>query len=194
MGPTSRGSGRAGWVQAPPAVEAEIRLVWQEDEMPEELTSSPGYVPFTLGPDAQAWVDGMAEVVDGGKKVYGRPKPAEPPRRRAFNPPGPEIATPPVDRVAPRVESPPDAAEPPSRPLETPRPHRRAVMPEIAGPDAAAPEPPHPPQRTLPRRVLMPEIGGSAEGPERNATPMPEIGESAGAAEGKKTVMPEIGE
>jgi hypothetical protein len=70
----------AGWIQAPGDVQAEIFLVWQEDELPDELKNAPGYIPFTLSPGAEAWVRGMAEVkeIDGPKEklVIGRPRPA----------------------------------------------------------------------------------------------------------------------
>src|SRR5438270_13168329 len=75
-----------GWVAAPELIAQEIRLLWQEEEMPEELKSSPGYSSFTLSPEAQAWVDGMLEVTDHQDKrgaiVIGRPKPVVPTEHR----------------------------------------------------------------------------------------------------------------
>src|ERR1700688_1856405 len=93
---------RRGWAKAPPIVEAEIRAVWQEDELPDEITKAPGFRPFTLGLDSQEWVDSMAEVVDGGNGVYGRPKTVIPTQHR-------ELATPPPPSLAP-------APQPPSTP------------------------------------------------------------------------------
>jgi hypothetical protein len=70
----------SGWVAAPGAVRQEIFLVWQEDELPDELKNAPGYVPFTLSPESETWVRGMAEIkeIDGDKEkiVIGRPRPA----------------------------------------------------------------------------------------------------------------------
>src|SRR5947209_14622097 len=86
---------RSGWVKAPPVVEAEIRAVWQEDELPDEITKAPGYHPFTLGIEAQEWVDSMTEVVDGGKGVYGRPAPVAPPQHRQLATPPPTGSGPP---------------------------------------------------------------------------------------------------
>lgn len=174
-----RPADRNGWVQAPSTVELEIRTVWQEDEMPEELTGSPGYLPFTLGAEAQAWVDSMAEVVDGGKAVYGRPKPVAPPVHRALGTPAP--TPPPAPRPletappAPRLGS--LRATPPPRP---PQP-----MPEIAGSDPVPPPQLAPRPRTLPKRVVMPEIGKEPA----DEPVVPEI-----AAEQHPPLMPEIGE
>src|SRR5947209_12783703 len=139
---------RAGWVKAPSVVEAEIRAVWQEDELPDEITQAPGHHPFTLGLDAQEWVDSMAEVVDGGNGVYGRPKPVVPVQHR-------QLATPP-----PPAPSPPPVTRPPTVPpvsyRASPPPKPRILMPDID--DAPLPPPPEP-------RVLMPEVAKASPPP-----------------------------
>jgi hypothetical protein len=161
---------RDGWVEAPPTVAAEIRTVWQEDELPEELTSSSGYVPFTLGVEAQAWVDSMENVVDGGTAVYGRPRAIAPPVRRS-------LATPSAPATPPR------SAAPVPRDSST-RDSRRAVAPLRPIPPRRAPAP-------------MPGIGGGEPQKSRSATPpgMPDIGsgEPQSAHPGSRAGMPEIG-
>lgn len=220
---------RLGWVKAPPVVEAEIRAVWQEDELPDEITQAPGFRPFTLGLDSQEWVDSMAEVVDGGNGVYGRPKPVLAPQHRALTtpappPPTPTPRTPAPSRFPPASYQPPppspppkprilmpdiDEASPPPAPRHTipeidhqpptkshpvmpdideasPAPTPRPVMPEI---DAATrPSKPHAAMpdiedsapsrtRTLPKRVVIPEIGEEQqEAPNQHPPTMPEIG------------------
>lgn len=192
-GPGPRGPG-PGWVQAPPGVELEIRAVWQEDEMPAEVTSAPGYQPFTLGPDSQDWVDGMAEVVDGGNAVYGRPKPVMPKTHRSLAstpPPTPNLPSPIVFTMpAARVQ-----------PQPTPRP---IVMPDIPGQ-------PSPPIRTLPPRIVMPdigrdesthspthqgipEIGNASTSPARQPRNLPDIGGETPKRAPERSHMPEIGE
>jgi hypothetical protein len=201
---------RPGWVKAPSMVEVEIRAVWQEDELPEEITQAPGHHPFTLGLDAQEWVDSMAEVVDGGNGVYGRPKPVIPVQRRQLATPPPPAATrPPVASppsfppanyrppppAKPRILMPDiDEASPPPAPaphvqmpdIETaaPPPKPKRYMPEIdesppsPSPHGLMPEidgPPTPLHRTLPRRILMPEVGEEQQPPQQPPT-MPEIG------------------
>jgi hypothetical protein len=162
--------------------------------MPAEVTSAPGYRPFTLGPDSQEWVDSMAEVVDGGKAVYGRPKPVTPKSHRSLAstpPPAPNIPPQSVFTVpAARVE---------------PRPApRRIVMPDIPGAPPAR-------VRTLPPRIVMPDIGGDqpahatphgsvpeigteAAPPVREHATMPDIGGETSGRAAKGTRMPEIGE
>lgn len=171
--------------------------------MPEELTSSPGYVPFTLGPEAQEWVDAMAEVVDGGKAVYGRPKPVGPVQHRslATSPPTPPptmpTSKPPPTTgrgTAPRTDAARLATTPPRQPLETSQPIHRVIMPDIGGPEANPPRSSPPPLRTVPRRVLMPEIAESAETPEEQKPLMPAIGENDETLGQERSLMPEIGE
>ena len=180
---------RAGWIKAPPAVEGEIRTVWLEDEMPEELKDSPGYVPFVLGPEAQAWVDGMSEVVDGGKAVFGRPRPQTAITHRSL------ASQPPLQSLQPPQSSPPQSVPRVPPPLQTPRPVRPAEMPEIGGPPASRPVETGR-ARTLPKRVLLPEIGENAA-----SSAMPEIGGKSAAPPPTETVgnstpasLPEIGE
>jgi len=163
-------------VKAPASVELEIRTVWQEDDMPAEVTADPGYRSFTLGPDAQEWVDSMAEVVDGNNAVYGRPKPVVPTSHRSLastNLPAPAS---PVQSVLPL---------PPAARVQPQPARRRIAMPEIAG---GAPVP----VRTLPPRTEMPEIGGETPAPQPAYPGMPEIG---GDEPPKKPTprMPEIG-
>jgi hypothetical protein len=215
---------RDGWIKAPPVVEVDIRGVWQEDEMPEEITGAPGYRPFTLSLEAQEWVDSMEEIVDGGDAVYGRPKPAQavvhpslstpssapaPAAARVVpsSPPTPAPAphvprplmpeiesAPPPRAVPPRPTMPDIDAAPPSRSPPKPRtmpdigdeqprpPSTHVLMPDIDATPARTP--PHGgiampdigtdrPARTLPRRVLMPDITGEEE-PHRET--MPDIG------------------
>jgi hypothetical protein len=217
---------RPGWVKAPSLVEVEIRAVWQEDELPEEITQAPGHHPFTLSLEAQEWVDSMAEVVDGGNGVYGRPKPVIPVQRRqlATSPPPPVATRPPavpppsfppanyrspppskprvlmpdIDEASPKPAPAPHVqmpeietvAPPPKRKSympeideTSPQPSSHVLMPEIdetpppPGPRATMPEIDDSPtlhRRTLPRRVLMPEVG--EEQPSRQPPSMPEIG------------------
>lgn len=160
---------RSGWAKAPPIVEAEIRAVWQEDELPDEITQAPGFRPFTLGLDSQEWVDSMAEVVDGGNGVYGRPKPVAAPVHR-------QLATPPPPAPAPRVDSRPNLPAPRYSPPPSPRP--RILMPEID--DTPTPVKPHP---------VMPEIDGAT--PAKLRTVMPEV-DAASSSPRPHVLMPEI--
>jgi len=168
---------RPGWVRAPSEVELEIRTVWQEDEMPEEIKAGPGYQPFTLGSDAQAWVDSMIEIADGGSAVYGRPKPVATAARRQLSTPPPSL--PPATR--PRIPAPTDPQPSPASRIGAPR----LLMPEI---DEA---PRSSPVRTLPRRVLMPDIG-EEELPQPKPPVMPDIAEEE-FPRPKPPVMPDIG-
>jgi len=152
---------RPGWVKAPSGVELEIRTVWQEDEMPEEVKAGPGYQPFTLGSDAQAWVDSMIEIADGGSAVYGRPKSVAATVRRQLTTLPPSL--PPAPR--PRMPAAPAGQASPGSRIRAPR----LLMPEID----EAPRPS--PVRTLPRRVLMPDIG-EEEPPKPKPPLMPDIG------------------
>jgi len=182
---------RPGWVKAPSGVELEIRTVWQEDEMPEEIRADPGYQPFTLGSDAQAWVDSMTEIADGGSAVYGRPKSVVKPARRQLSTPSPSL--PPAARPhlpAPTVPPPLPGSRIPARPVHLPSPGSsipppRLLMPEID----EAPRPS--PVRTLPRRVLMPDIGEEEQHPPKPPL-MPDIGEEEPAPP-KPPLMPDIG-
>lgn len=182
----------AGWERAPSAIELEIRAVWQEDDMPDELKSSPGYRPFTLGNEAQAWVDSMAEIMDGGGAVYGRPRPATPIQRRSLAS-SPPAAQPPDRWTAPASPPPtpwtgsqPASSSPPPSTI----PAARVLMPDIEGSIPSATPP-----RTLPRRVMMPEIGDEkAPGPEQPRRPaMPDIGvPDAQQASQPRPQMPDI--
>lgn len=172
-------SGRPGWVTAPREVELEIRTVWQEDELPPEITEAPGYRPFTLGAEAQAWVDSMAEVVDGGDAVYGRPAPLVPPSRRSLAT-HPAPAPPPAPAPAPAASFKPVPARPP------------VLMPDIEGGPPRTPAPL--PVRTLPKRIVMPDIGAAVEPrPAPSHPAMPEIGGEEDDRKEPPPVMPEIG-
>jgi hypothetical protein len=193
---------RAGWVKAPPAVELEIRSVWQEDEMPDEIKNAPGYRPFTLGLDAQGWVDSMVEIVDGGDAVYGRPRPITPQQHQPLTSPTPlpplpaptpfQPSQPPPVPSAPRVLVPDidDAPLPPAQPPAPPGP--RVLMPDV---DVGPPPPARP--RTLPRRVLMPDVGEDMERPEpKPPRPlMPDVGDDEEGPKPKppRPLMPDIG-
>ncbi|HEX6508146.1 MAG TPA: hypothetical protein VF221_10985 [Chloroflexota bacterium] len=178
LGPKSE---RPGWEKAPPIVETEIRTVWQEDELPDEITKAPGFRPFTLGLEAQEWVDSMSEVVDGGNGVYGRPKPVVPAQHRQLTTPAypdysPPVATPPT---YPPVASPP---VPPEKSRPSPPPKPRILMPDIDEeqsptptprtqmPDIDEPSPPPPP------RVLMPEVDDTSSAPQPRVL-MPDVGD-----------------
>jgi len=183
---------RAGWVKAPSEVELEIRSVWQEDEMPDEIKNAPGYRPFSLGLDAQTWVDSMAEIVDGGDAVYGRPQPVTPQQHQSLtsltpSPPLPnstptpsqprpsQPTTVPSAPPAPRVLMPDiDDGPSPPPPARAPAP----AVPRVLMPDVDDGPPPPPQRRTLPRRVSMPDIGDDEERPEpKQPRPsMPDIG------------------
>lgn len=213
------GKGHAGWVKAPPMVEQEIRAVWQEDEMPDEIRQAPGYHAFTLGTDSQDWVDSMAEVVDGSGAVFGRPKPVILPQHRSLTTSLPS--------------QPPSASPPPSRPstpcrsgaslpdlmatqggaqghpgLEAPTTHTSHIlMPDIEeSPGHAAP-----PGSAATPHVLMPDIEGAGAStrdtrahdgsgaPAVSPASMPDIGASAGSLARPRTLprrilVPEIGE
>ncbi len=169
---------RPGWVKAPSEIELEIRTVWQEDEMPEEIKADPGYQPFTLGSDAQAWVDSMIEIADGGSAVYGRPKSVATPARRQLSTPPPSLPA----ATRPRAPAPTVP-----QPLAGSRIHApRLLMPEID----EAPRPS--PVRTLPRRVLMPDIG-SDNSPHPKPPIMPDIAEDE-LPQPKPRLMPDIAE
>ncbi len=168
---------RPGWVKAPSGVELEIRTVWQEDEMPEEIRADPGYQPFTLGSDAQAWVDSMIEIADGGSAVYGRPKSVATPARRQLSTLPPSL--PPATR--PHLPAPTVPPPVPGSCIRAPR----LLMPEID----EAPRPS--PVRTLPRRVLMPDIGEEEHHPAKPPL-MPDIAEEE-PAQPKPPLMPDIG-
>ncbi len=186
----------AGWVVAPPEVELEIRGVWQEDEMPDEIKQTPGYSPFTLGAEAQAWVDSMADITDGGDAVFGRPRPAAPPTlHHSLTAQLPPVAVPPSPAAtsspaSQTVRRPPPAPPSPHSPPPSPP---RVLMPDINDvppPPASSSTPPRPVmpdidsaspparKRTLPHRVLMPEIDGDDEQPKpKPPRPvMPDIG------------------
>lgn len=170
--------------------------------MPDEIRNAPGYTPFTLGPDAQAWVDSMAEIADGGDAVYGRPKPVVAPHHRSLAT-APPPAPPPTYASSPPPSYPPDQSWPPPviltipplQPTWPPAQRRHPGMPDI---EEAAPPP-----RTLPRRVMMPDIGdgessASSDAQRADRAPaapphraMPDIdGESAPAT----PVIPDIGD
>lgn len=199
---------RPGWAKAPPVVEAEIRAVWQEDELPDEITKAPGFRPFTLGLDAQEWVDSMAEIVDGGKAVYGRPQPVLPIQHRQLGTSPPAFSQSPVVRPS-TVPPPRYSPAPPPKPRvlmpdidgAPPTPQQRPQMPDIAGsPPSSQPrvhlpdisESPSSPQR----RVQMPDIDGTPT-PRPRTLPkrvlMPDIGEEQQPAKPKPPIMPEIG-
>lgn len=192
-----------GWVQAPGDVQAEIFLVWQEDELPDELKNAPGYVPFTLSSSAEDWVRAMAEIkeIDGSREkiIIGHPRPPAPVRHRSLIP-EPAPAAPHVSaavwepgmaakewirRQAPR--QPPDVAvrtEPaisPRRPAERTRPY---APPAIGQTDQESPVRPTPPAaHTRP----VPQIGPAEEpsmSPER---------ESSRDAREKARQVPDIG-
>lgn len=153
--------------------------------MPDELKQSPGYRPFTLGVDAQAWVDSMAEIVDGGGGVYGRPRPVAPTQHRSLTAPSPP--SPPTQRDWPPFS----ATPPPSPPPRSTAPS----VPRISMPDIDAALPPAAP-RTLPRRVTMPNIGEDEGNPApRPRQPrMPEIDseETPSASHPRQVSMPDI--
>src|SRR5947209_2073536 len=186
---------RPGWVKAPSLVEVEIRAVWQEDELPEEITRAPGHHPFTLGLEAQEWVDSMAEVVDGGNGVYGRPKPVMPVQHRQLaTPPPPVVTRPPAD---------PSPSLPPTNYPPPPRPKPRIVMPDI---EEASPQPPPAPHVHMPDieaaapppnpKVRMPEIDGTSS-PSGSHAVMPEIEDAPRSRQRtlpRRILMPEVGE
>src|SRR5579864_5724807 len=162
----------SGWVQAPGDVQAEIFLVWQEDELPDELKNSPGYVPFTLSPGAEQWVRGMAEIkeIDGPKEklVIGRPRPAAQIQHRPLiADPAPSWPAPPPS--APTWQPSPPAWEP-SVPLWEPnmaaKEWIRRQAPRAA-PDievrglAAPPSTPEAPKQPAPH--APPAVGTSAQ-------------------------------
>ncbi len=183
----------SGWVKAPRDIELEIRSVWQEDEMPAELKDDPSYLPFTLGLAAQDWVDSMSEIVDGGKAVYGRPKPAAPAQHRSLTTPPPAPPAPPAAPVSSGPQrapsyTPPVGPAPDPTPGYWPSPPReaRVLMPDI---DDTRP-PSAPPPRTLPKRVLMPDIGDPVAPPSKNAAiTMPDI-ESGDRGAGGRSAPP----
>jgi hypothetical protein len=167
-------------VQAPSGVEIEIRTVWQEDELPDEVTKAPGFVPFTLGPETQAWVDSMQEVVDGGTAVYGRPRQAAPTAHRPLTP-TPLPSAPPAQGPTPGPSAPPPIAR------SAPASHE---PPPIQMPDI----PDGPPRvRTLPQRVMMPEIGEAEPEPQEEHRVMPEVGDDEAVRSPPHPGMPEIG-
>ncbi len=169
--------------------------------MPDEIRSSPGYHPFTLSSDSQDWVDSMAEVVDGGDAVYGRPKPAAPTQHRSLATSLPSL---PPSAVLPPASSWPGSASSPHPSTPTPR-SPRVVMPDIdSSPDRTNPPPPARPH------VLMPDIesagsqstgsGPPLESHPSPAThhPMPDIGGDSPAPVRARTLprrvlVPEIG-
>jgi hypothetical protein len=164
--------------------------------MPAELKQSPGYVPFTLSSEAQAWVDSMAEIQDFQdskvRRVIGRPKPpAHRPRRQLTGEPPPAYAPPPAPPTfappaTPPTRSPPRPSEPPREPPRT--------LPEIVPGRTGAPLPA--PARTTVHPA--PEVEDSPTSrPARHPRPAPEIGGS-GRQEASETheelrAMPEIG-
>ena len=165
----------AGWVKAPRDIELEIRSVWQEDEMPAEVKNDPNYLPFTLGLAAQEWVDSMTEIVDGGQAVYGRPRPAAPAQHRSLATPVPTPSLPASPPQAPRNAAnvqPAYVSVPETLTSMWPAPPReaRVLMPDI---DDTQKRPTSPP-RTLPKRVVMPDIGDPADVPAKTAS-MPDI-------------------
>jgi hypothetical protein len=179
---------RAGWVKAPSEVELEIRSVWQEDEMPDEIKNAPGYRPFTLGLDAQAWVDSMAEIADGGDAVYGRPRPVTPQQHPSLTSLAPSL---PLPTPTPSQPSHPTTA--PSAP-STPR----VLMPDID--DAPSPPPAARPPAPSAPRVLMPDVDDGPPPPSRTRTlpprvSMPDIGDDEERPEPKppRPLMPDIG-
>jgi hypothetical protein len=149
--------------------------------MPAELKDAPGYAPFTLSAGAQAWVDSMEDgkIVDGGTCVYGRPRPRTVQQHRS-------LATPSASTAPPNAQTwPPPATAPPAKPRSAqvlmpdiegsaspraPRPPRPPTIFDIGGlpaqPASRSASPargqaqsqPGSNGRTLPRRILMPEI------------------------------------
>jgi hypothetical protein len=177
----------SGWVAAPGDVQAEIFLVWQEDELPAELKDSPGYVPFTLSPGAEDWVRGMAEIkeLDGPKEkiVIGRPRPAAAVQHRPLlAEPAPPSAVPapmyPTPIAAPAWDTGIAAKEWIRRQAPRAAPdvavRTRTAVSEVSGP--AKRDAPH----------SMPAIGGSAtrppdatrEKPAATVRALPDIGAS----------------
>ena len=176
----------SGWVAAPGTVQAEVFLVWQEDELPDELKNAPGYVPFTLSPESEAWVRGMAEIkeIDGDKEkiVIGRPRPAAAVQHRSLIQP----STPPVEyRPAP-----PSATAPYSTPAwdsgiaakEWIRRQAPREAPAVAVRTHTASEPD---REDAPRQAArsLPSIGGTSrsestppEKPANRARALPDIG------------------
>lgn len=169
----------SGWVQAPDAVKEEIFLVWQEDEMPEEVKNIPGYVPFTLSPGAEEWLAGMAEIkeLEGSQRsvIIGRPRPVTPKDRRSL------IPEPLPSPAAPGGSA--DASPAPAPPVSTKEWVRRQAprnVPTIAERGVAAPPPPQPVHRPE-RAHAVPSIGEASAGAHQEAPvgetrPVPQIG------------------
>jgi hypothetical protein len=169
-------------VQAPDSVKEEILLVWQEDEMPDEVKNAPGYVPFTLSPGAEDWLAGMAEIKElpGSDRtvIVGRPRPPVPRERRSLIPtPAPSPAPPPAYTPA----GPPPAPAPALSTKEWVRRQAPRNVPAIAERDAAAPVPPSVEPRREEVRSL-PDIGGETppaapeERPTEAVHAVPQIG------------------
>lgn len=177
------------WVKAPPLIELEIRGVWLEDEMPDEIKNAPGRVPFTLSAESQEWVDSMLEVKDAGKYIVGLPRPAAPVHHRPL---GAQPTPPPSPLPAAGVtwtgfrtpDVPPPATTNPSRPpisdieaAPMPPVAKRSRMPDIA--DDRPRETPQPnPVQQRPRQTRMPEI-------ETEAAPRSRMSEIEDVTEGK---------
>lgn len=199
----------SGWVQAPDSVKEEILLVWQEDEMPEEVKNAPGYVPFTLSPVSEDWLSGMAEIKElqdsDQTMIIGRPGPPVTRQRRSL------IPTP--------AASPESSVDAPATPPSVPAPvthvstkewvRRQAPrnVPAIAEHDAPAPAPAPVQPRSEGARSL-PDIGGEPsstpprERPRESVRSAPQIGDhdsapdvSAPAKEHSETPrqVPQIG-
>jgi hypothetical protein len=190
-----------GWVEAPEVVRNELELLWQEDEMPEELKQDPSYRPFTLSPDVQEWVDSMSEVRElSGKqpKVIGRPRPVEVREHRivATPPPAPQSAPTPRTRT-------PSPHAPPSPPQDRPdytRAEVEAIYQRVEEPPPK-PVPPRPmPEIQEPQPERSPETSKQRASEEtvKPARALPEIGEPRAKFDGRAQIpaaprMPEIG-
>ncbi len=208
------------WVKAPPLVELEIRGVWLEDEMPDEIKNAPDRVPFTLSPESQEWVDSMLEVKDAGKYILGLPRPAAPVQHRPLGTqPAPPAPPPAADTTwapfhAPSVP-PPTTTYPPRLPVPdieaAPKPSpvpERSRMPDIAdNRSPVAPKPSvdqeHPEQTRMPeiendtpRRSAMPDIEVVTEGKPERASNKPKHAEipDIGDDHPRRGAMPDIGE
>src|SRR5947209_3978114 len=197
-----------GWVPAPGDVQAEIFLVWQEDELPDELTKAPGYVPFTLSPGAEQWVRGMAEIkeIDGPKEklVIGRPRPAIQTQHRPLIPepapsppaaagPGWEPSAPAWDAIpSPAWDTPPPAWEPHMAAKEWIRRQAPREPPAIAvRVDTAAPAEPEPRQRPAPPHP-PPAIGAPSPPAAGSASP-PAVDKSSPPAASRPHAPPAVG-
>lgn len=188
-----RPSAPRGWELAPSVVEQEVMVLWQEEDMPAELKAAPGYVPFTVSPETQAWIDSMLEVrevIQGEEHhVAGRPRPrdAQPVHHITSAPPPPPQPTP--------VYTPPRSHPAPAYDTQAHTPPREAVP--TPAPPPAPPPPPAMPEITLgrslkiTRRPSPPLAHTTDEGPV-----MPDIGSGGTAVRPRndddEALMPEI--